>query len=178
MANTKKLLKRKKYNNVKTRKNKNKNRKRKRKVRTQKGGLIILSGYRNINKKNNRKTGNKHRYHRFASKSPTNLRKNLLDARGILNTGTYNKINQTQHQPKKILANPTPSSNPLSRVDERNKWAKKFFLYNSNKGSVNTDLVLLSPELKRLMNKKEKINLRRKKLENRKSELLSKKQIF
>ena len=51
MTNTKKLLKRKKYNNVKTRKNKNRNRKRKRKVHTQKGGLIIYPGYRNTNKK-------------------------------------------------------------------------------------------------------------------------------
>lgn len=175
MVNTKKLLKRKKYNNIKSRKNKNKNRKRKRKVHTHKGGFIIPQGYRNINKKNNRNTNNKHTYHRFASKSPTNLRKNLLYARGILNTGASYKKNQTQHQPKKISANPTPS-NPLSRVDERNKWAQKFFLYN-NKGSGNSDLVLITPNLKRLMNRKTEMNLRSNYLKKRRTELLSKKKI-
>ena len=173
MVNTKKLLKRKKYNNIKSRKNKNK--KRTRKVHTHKGGFIIPQGYRNTKKNTKRNTGNKHRYHRFGPYSSTNLRKSFLAARGILNTGASNKKNQNK------INIPIEYKEPIlykSPSKERNTWAKKFFLYNNNKnnkGSRNSDLVLISPELKRLMNRKTEMNLRSNYLKKRRTVLLSKK---
>ena len=53
---------------------------------------------------------------------------------------------------------------------------EKFFLYN-NKGSGNSDLVLITPNLKRLMNRKTEMNLRSNYLKKRRTELLSKKKI-